>query len=216
MSHDCPDHATERGTSSLVAIELKRHMPFTALGALTGIAIMAAFVAAKVSHETSELFFEIAHPVHILLSTIVTTALFRRYRQSWLAAVAVGGLGSVVLCVLSDILLPYAGAVLLGAHVHFHLCLLEKEWWLVVLGAVVGVAIGLWRPGTRLPHAGHVFVSTWASLFYLTAHGQTQWLPLLPAVFLLLFVAVWVPCCFSDILFPLLVAGKRAALEHHH
>jgi hypothetical protein len=71
-------------------------------------------------------------------------------------------------------------------------------------GIWAAVAIGLLAPGTRPPHAGHALVSTWASLFYLTAYGVTDWLPLLPLVLVVLFFAVWIPCCTSDIVFPLL------------
>ena len=53
-----------------------------------------------------------------------------------------------------------------------------------------------------------------------TAFGVAYWLPLLPVIFLFLFLAVLIPCCLSDIVFPLLFIGKVATLEHitynHH
>ncbi|HPD15978.1 MAG TPA: hypothetical protein PLE19_13580 [Planctomycetota bacterium] len=209
------DHG-ETGASSLLAIELRHHMPFTALGAASGIAIMLAFVLLEVPRGPSEVLFEILHPAHVLLSAIVTTALYRRYRRSLPAAVLVGFVGAVGVGTLSDIVFPYLGGLVVGAHMgHIHLAFLE-EWWLVNPAALAGVAIGAWRKKTRLPHSGHVFVSTWASLFYLTSYGDANWLPLLPVIFVLLFVAVWTPCCFGDIVFPLLIAGKKAAMEHEH
>jgi len=95
----------------------------------------------------------------------------------------------------------------------FHLPFIEK-WWLVNPLALVGIAIGYLRPTTKIPHFGHVLLSTWASLFYFTAFGVAYWLPLLPAVFLFLFLAVWIPCCLSDIVFPLLFIREVATLEH--
>ncbi|MEE9583677.1 MAG: hypothetical protein V3W01_03340, partial [Dehalococcoidales bacterium] len=65
------------------------------------------------------------------------------------------------------------------------------------------------RPATKFPHFGHVLLSTWASLFYFTAFGVAEWIPLLPFIFLFLFFAVWLPCCVSDIVFPLLFTRKR-------
>ncbi|MDI6884377.1 MAG: hypothetical protein QMD00_04550, partial [Hadesarchaea archaeon] len=56
----------------------------------------------------------------------------------------------------------------------------------------------------------HVLISTLASLFYLMAFGVVDWLPLFPFVFAVLFIAVWIPCCASDIVFPLLFTRKRA------
>lgn len=92
------------------------------------------------------------------------------------------------------------------------------HWWLINPLALIGVAIGLWKPMTKVPHAGHVLLSTWASLFYLVAYGNAglNWLPLLPLVFVVLFVAVWLPCCVSDIVFPLLFVGKEGLEEGHH
>ncbi|HUT32904.1 MAG TPA: hypothetical protein VNE39_05450 [Planctomycetota bacterium] len=200
----------------IITTELRHHVPFTALGALSGIAIMAAFVLAKVPQGPSELIFETLHPLHVLMSAIVSTAMFRRYRRSLVAAIAVGVASSIAIGTLSDIVLPYLGGTLVGAHMgHMHLAFIE-EWWLVWPAAAIGMTIGLWRKKTRLPHSGHVFLSTWASLFYLTSYGTADWLPLLPLIFALLFVAVWLPCCFGDIVFPLLIAGPQAAREHQH
>jgi len=91
-----------------------------------------------------------------------------------------------------------------------------EHWWLVNPLALLGIAIAIWRPTTKLPHWGHVFISTWASLFYLTGYGEASWLPLLPVIFAVLFLAVWVPCCLSDIVFPLLFVGDGADAEHAH
>ncbi|MBE0415362.1 MAG: hypothetical protein IBX36_02310 [Dehalococcoidia bacterium] len=195
-----------------IANELKRHAPFTAFGAVTGIIVMVAIVFGGVSSSVSEIVFDTLHPAHIILSALVTTAIYRLYRRKVLTALLVGYIGSVGICTLSDIVLPYLGGVLIGAEMEFHLCFIE-EWWLVNPSAFLGIAIGFWRPNTRLFHAGHVLVSTWASLFYLTSFGVVEsWVPLLPLVFIILFVAVWFPCCLSDIIFPLLFVGS----EHDH
>jgi len=216
MTDEHDSHMASGTAPSIIAVELKHHVPFTALGALSGIAIMGAFVLCKVPPGPSQVLFEIMHPVHVLLSAIVATAMFLRYRKGLLAAIAVGVASSIVIGTLSDIVLPYLGGRLVGAAMEpMHLAFIE-EWWLVWPAALIGVGIGLWRPGTRLPHSAHVFVSTWASLFYLTSYGVAEWLPLLPVIFVLLFVAVWVPCCLGDIVFPLLIAGKHAAREHQH
>jgi hypothetical protein len=186
-----------------IAHELKRHAPFTALGALSGIAIMALVVVIGPSSHVQHTVFHCLHPLHIVFSAIVTTALYRRYGGGIWVAVAIGFVGSVGICTLSDIVFPYLGGMLLGASISLHVCFIEHPW-LIIPAAFAGIAIGLLAPETRFPHAGHVLLSTWASLFYLTAYGVTDWLPLLPLVFVVLFLAVWIPCCTSDIVFPLL------------
>jgi hypothetical protein len=83
-----------------------------------------------------------------------------------------------------------------------------EEWWINFL-ALGGIAIGYWKQTTKIPHFGHVLLSTWASLFYIMAFGKADWIPLLPFIFLFLFLAVWLPCCTSDIIYPLLLVRKE-------
>ncbi|MDP6107720.1 MAG: hypothetical protein QGI33_04715 [Candidatus Brocadiia bacterium] len=201
--------------------ELKSHVPFTLLGALTGTALMVLIVLMRVERRVLEPVFEGLHSGHVLLSAVVTAATFRRYRKGVVAGVLVGLAGSLGIASLSDVIFPHHGGAMLlglagGSHsMDFHLPLLE-EWWLVVPSALVGTAIGMTRPATKIPHAGHVLLSIWASLFYLAAHSEAGWrMALLPLVYAVLFLAVWVPCCLSDIVFPLLFVG-RGALEHAH
>ena len=214
MSDVADREGTGGKTRHLVVGELKRHAPFTALGALSGIALMVVVVVYRLPHETSAVVFDILHPLHVLLSAVVTAAMLRRYKRSLALTLVVGYVGSVGIGTISDIVLPYLGGLLVGAEMgHMHIGFIE-HWWLVNPLALAGIGLALWRPWTRVPHTGHVLLSTWASLFYLAAHGDAEWLPLLPAIFVVLFVAVWLPCCLSDIAFPLLFV--REAAEDHH
>ncbi|MDI6885984.1 MAG: hypothetical protein QMD22_06520 [archaeon] len=189
-------------TPNPISKELLRHAPFTAFGAITGIIIM--FLTISLSPNTSERIFYTLHPIHVLLSALVTAGMYRLYRGKGISVFLIGYIGSVGIATISDILFPYLGGILLGAEMEFHLGFIEK-WWLVNPLAVLGIAIAYWKPTTKFPHAGHVLLSTWASLFYLTAFGcATEWILVLPFVFLILFFSVWFPCCLSDIIFPLL------------
>jgi len=192
-----------------VANELKKHAPFTFLGAITGIIIMAAVVFANIPSRISHTLFYILHPVHVILSALVTTAMYKRYGKGkmW-EAILIGYAGSIGIATLSDVVIPYLGGSLLGIKIGFHAGFIEK-WWLVNPLALAGITLGYWRPTTKFPHAGHVLLSTWASLFYFTAFGRANWTPLLPFILLFLFLAVWIPCCTSDIVFPLLFTRKK-------
>ena len=192
-----------------IAKELKEHIPFTALGALTGIVIMAAVVLLDVPHHISDTVFHTCHPLHVLLSALVTAAMYTRYKKGrfW-AVILIGWTGSVGIATISDVLIPYLGGVLLRAQMEFHVPFVE-HWW-INLVALAGIAIGYWKQTTKIPHFGHVLLSTWASLFYLTAFGTADnWIPLLPFIFVILFLAVWIPCCLSDIVYPLLFVRKE-------
>ena len=195
--------------------ELKRHAPFTALGALTGSAVMAIIVFGDVPSEISHTIFYILHPLHLISSALVTTAMYTKYRKAKLwAVILIGWTGSIGIATISDAVIPYLGGSLLHAQMEFHVPFIEK-WWINLL-ALGGIAIGLRKQTTRVPHAGHVLLSTWASLFYFTSFGIANWIPLLPFVFLFLFLAVWIPCCTSDIVYPLLFIRKSAELSLQH
>lgn len=197
-----------------IAVELGRHAPFTVLGAASGIIVMAIVVFANVASGISEAVFYTLHPVHVVLSALVTTAMYKRYGEGKLwASILIGYTGAIGIATLSDAVIPYLGGVLLHIPMQFHAPFIEitrmpfigiAKWQLVNFAAALGIAIGYLRPTTKFPHAGHVLLSTWASLFNFTAFGVANWIPLLPFVFLFLFLAVWLPCCLSDIVYPLL------------
>ena len=195
----------------LIAHELKEHAPFTAIGAVSGIIIMVIVVLGNMPSHISQTAFLLAHPGHVLLSALATTAMYARYKKGkvW-AVILIGWTGSIGIATASDAIIPYLGGTLLDAQMEFHVPFIE-EWW-INLVALAGIAIGYWKQTTKIPHFGHVLLSTWASLFYFTAFGVADWIHLLPYVFLFLFLSVWIPCCTSDIIYPLLFVGKKRAV----
>ena len=195
----------------LIVNELKEHAPFTAIGAITGIIIMVIVVLGNVSSQVSHAIFYTLHPLHIVLSALVTTAMFRRYRRGsiW-APLVIGYCGSIGIATISDAVIPFLEGAALKLSIEFHLPFIEK-WWLVNPAALIGIAIGYWKQTTKVPHWGHVLLSVWASLFYFTAFATAEWLPLLPVIFVFLFLAVLLPCCLSDIVFPLLFVREELA-----
>jgi hypothetical protein len=194
-----------------IAHELREHVPFTVIGAVSGIIIMVIVVLGNAPPHISQTAFYVSHPLHVLLSALVTTAMYMRYRKGkfW-AAVLIGWTGSIGIATISDAIIPYLSGSLLHAQMEFHVPFIE-EWWINFL-ALAGIAIGYRKQTTKIPHFAHVLVSTWASLFYFTAFGIADWIHLLPYVFLFLFLSVWIPCCTSDIVYPLLFVRKEPQL----
>jgi len=202
--------------------ELREHAPFTALGAVSGIIIMVIVVLGDVPSHISQTAFYVSHPLHVLLSALVTTAMYMRYRKGkfW-AAILIGWTGSIGIATISDAIIPYLGGTLLHIPMEFEVPFIEttkmpvigiEKWMVINSAALAGIAIGYWRQTTRIPHLGHVLLSTWASLFYFMAFGVADWIHLLPYVFLFLFLSVWIPCCTSDIVYPLLFLRKEPEL----
>jgi len=206
--------------------ELWHHIPYTAAGAITGILAMVIISRLNVSDNVSEALFYTFHPLHLLLSAIVTTALYRKHRKSpfWLT-IPLCYLGPVIIGTLSDAVIPFIEGNTVNITVSFELPFIETAKmpfigipeWIIVNGAVLlGIGIGYFKPNTRFPHLWHILISTWATLLYFSAFGTVEWLSRLPTLFIFLFLAVWIPCVFSDIVFPLLIAGKEHDHEHGH
>ncbi|MFO7936186.1 MAG: hypothetical protein R6V06_01095 [Kiritimatiellia bacterium] len=202
--------------------ELKRHAPFSIFGAVS--ALLIAVLCQRVSQDVAHTVFYVLHPIHVVLSALVTASLYELHTckslnggclrgkcNLWILLV-IGYTGSIGIATLSDSIIPYLGEFMLGMpNRGLHLGFIEK-WWLVNPLAIAGVLIAFLHPSTKFPHAGHVLLSTWASLFHILMAVGTkdlQWYGYI-TIAIFLFVAVWLPCCLSDIVFPLLfVKGKK-------
>jgi len=198
-----------------ILIELKAHMPFTLFGALTGIACMLVFK--NVEHNIIHKMFYIFHPGHVILSAMVTASMFELHsrKRNFFVVLIIGYIGSIGIATVSDSLIPYAGEVFLGMHAHTHIGFIEG-WYIVNPAAIVGVLTAYFWPRTKFPHAGHVLLSTWASSFHIImamAGRLSAWEAV--GCFVFLFLAVWLPCCVSDIIFPLLFVKSNMAGEYH-
>ncbi len=200
--------------------ELKTHAPFTVFGAITGIVIMA--FSLKLPYKVSYNIFYVLHPLHVLLSALVTAAMYKFHTCSsvnadcikgkcnfW-ALTIIGYVGSVGIATISDSLIPYAAESLLNMpRREIHLGFIEK-WWLVNPLAIAGIALAYYKPATKFPHSLHVLLSTWASLFHIImAKVEVLSRFSYAAIFIFLFLAVWLPCCVSDIVFPLLFVKRN-------
>mgnify|MGYP005872386919 CR=1 FL=1 len=199
-----------------IAAELKEHAPFTILGAVSGIILMLIF--RNIAHHTSHKLFYFFHPTHVVLSALVTTAMFCLHvkKPKFISVLVVGYIGAIGIATLSDSVIPFAGELLLNLHAHAHIGFIEA-WYIVNPAALLGILIGYFWPRTKFPHAGHVLLSTWASAFHMLMafDGNVDFGKLFTS-FIFLFLSVWLPCCVSDILFPLLFTNSDKKISHHH
>ncbi len=103
---------------------------------------------------------------------------------------------------------------------HIYLGFIE-DWYLVNPAAILGVLIACFWPRTKFPHAGHILISTWASSFHVLMNTHRELTPMLfVGIFVVLFIAVWLPCCMSDIVFPMFFVRSphlhTGHCHHHH
>lgn len=205
----------KRNTVHIVS-ELREHLPYSIFSVAAGMIFLGVLVfmadilgGADISRPSEELF-HIFHPVHLLFSATATTAMFWRHDKAILKAAVIGLVGSVGICGVSDIFMPFISGLLLGVKMHLHICVIEHPG-LIMSFVLTGILAGFLIPdntqkSTILSHAAHVLVSSMASIFYLVAFGLTEWLHVAGMVFVYMVLAVIVPCCTSDIVFPLLLA----------
>ncbi|MCM8768303.1 MAG: hypothetical protein NC911_01255 [Candidatus Omnitrophica bacterium] len=205
--------------------ELGHHLPFSVLSVSLGLVLVGllsyqAYLLgfADISVFT-KLLFHLFHPVHLLFSAMATTAMFWQHQKSLVKAFLVGIVGSAGICGLSDVFIPYLAGFLLGAKMELHICLVQHPL-LILPFLVVGVLVGFLAPGTLekqegviFSHSLHVAVSSVASILYLTSFGVDNWIERSGAVLVYMLLAVLIPCCTSDVIFPLLLVKNKGNKE---
>jgi len=117
--------------------------------------------------------------------------------------VIVGVVGAIVIGTLSDVLLPWVGGNLFLLGTGFHLPIFESP--LLILGVgVAGALFGIYVGMFRVTHLLHVLLSVFASLFYLLAFSGVMSVWVVLGISFIVFLVVYIPCCISDIVFPIL------------
>lgn len=226
-----------------ILTELRSHVPFTVFGASVGVIFMLIF--RNIGRDTSYTLFSFFHPAHVVLSAMVTASLFSLHKEkkNFLLILVVGYVGSIGIATFSDSVIPHIGEGIIGLRVSAHSQLhgqvdqnvesspdhqdddeagmylgFIEDWYIINPAALLGVLIAYLLPRTKLPHAGHVLISTWASLSHILMNINSEInVMIVFGIFVILFVAVWLPCCISDIIFPLLfVKGDFEVSDHEH
>ena len=214
---------------SRLRAELQEHVPYTLFSAAAGLCVVAVVLhlapseGAEHAHENGHEggLFEVFHACHIFFSAIATTAMFCYYEKRWLKGGIVGIIGALVFCQISDVLLPYVGGRVVGKDMELHFVLAHAPGILIpflLLGVLGGITSARTiRRSTIYSHSAHVFVSTMASLLYMVAYGFGEYHESLGAIVVVLAIAVWVPCCLSDIVFPIMLSadGRRRESEEY-
>ncbi len=191
----------------IILQETKEHIPFTLFATLIAIVFALALKGFNLS-----LAFEVVHPLHLFASAIVSAGIFYKHKNNFVKAFLIGVAGSVLIGSLSDVFFPYLGGSLMNLEILFHLPLIENPF--MILGvSIVGSLVGIKTKTTELPHFIHVFLSIFASLFYLIAFSSSISIVLLLISFFVVFISVLLPCCVSDIIFPLLFLKKTENIK---
>ena len=198
--------------------ELRDHIPYSIFSVATGMIILgiltfgAQILGSINISDPSKGLFHVFHPIHLLFSATATTAMFWRHERRFFKAVIIGFIGAVGICGISDIFIPYIAGFLLGVKMQLHICIVEHPGFIMPF-VITGIFAGLIVPSTTqkstlFSHAAHVLVSSMASILYLIGFGLTEWIRVAGMVFIYMVLAVIIPCCMSDIVFPLLLTKR--------
>ncbi len=207
---------------------LSHHLPFSVLSVTIGLifaGILTFFTEILGIENPSEYFeelFHLFHPTHMLFSALATTAMFWKNEKKFLKAFIIGIVGSAGICGISDIFMPYFSGFLLGERMKLHICIIHHPQ-IVLPFLFLGVFMGYVAPktlekteGVIFSHSLHVFISATASIFYLISFGLTEWTHQIGSILIYMVLAVIIPCCTSDIIFPLLFVSKKEIHAHFH
>ena len=192
----------------IIKEELKHHLPLTlSISFIAGLLILFLSLAGQEYISFIEILFNVLHPAHILVSAAATSFIYYKYKKSLLLSILVGVVGAIFVGTLSDVLFPWIFGNLFLLKTSFHLPFFENPFLILVMG-IFGSLGGIYIGWFKFSHSAHVFLSVFASLFYLLAFSVTINIWAVIATSIIVFLVVFIPCCISDIIFPILFIDK--------
>jgi hypothetical protein len=192
--------------------EFDEHLPFAIL--VSVIAFVLIGLGSFFDVRFGAGMFEPIHFVHLFFSAAATTAVYSKYSSGIFRGLSIGVIGAILVGSISDVLFPHFVAFLFQFPAIFHLPLYEAPL-IVLLVSVVGSIFGILLKKSAFSHSIHVFLSVFASLFYLVNYVHLNGLFAWVIAFLILVLTVWLPCCLSDLAIPMLFAKNNKKCGHH-
>lgn len=162
--------------------------------------------------------FHSFHFMHIVFAATGTYLAFIRFSRNQLMAFLVSCVSAMFFCTVSDIIFPYLAGSIMGVHMQFHVCFFSELHNIIpflAIGLLNGWVMGRSHAAQMakffaFSHVNHIFVSAFASLFYMISQGCTDWYNNIGIMFVFLIIAVVVPCTVSDLVVPMMFAKANA------
>ncbi len=163
--------------------------------------------------------FHSFHFMHIIFAAVGSLLTFLKFSKNVFKGFILSAMSATIFCILSDIIMPYLGGRILGVPMKLHICFYYELYNILpflIVGLLTGLALSKHHEESRgtfgiWSHFTHIFVSSLASSFYMVSNGFTDWASQIGFVFLMLVIAVVIPCTLSDIAAPMTIArlGKK-------
>jgi hypothetical protein len=220
--HACPVHEEHEG--SLIN-ELAHHFPYAVISVAIGIITLSLLgffgFGSTMDHAAIKgmrKLFHSFHFLHLIFAASGSLITFSRFSRNIAKGFFVSLVSALVFCTLTDILLPYIGGSILGMPMRLHICFsseLHNVIPFLAIGLLNGLVISKYGMANKsyslAIHVGHILCGSMASLFYLVSEGFANWYPYMGIIFILLIIAVVLPCTLADIIIPVLVARSEKA-----
>lgn len=234
VNNSCLDvkNISKKSIWDIFSHELMHHLPYGTLAvacALMLLSMISVFFTSGLVHALPhthdhsgacgmssgmDILFHSFHFTHILFAASGAMVTFYRYSKNILVGVIVGTVSSAIFCTLSDVLLPYFAGSLLGVSMELHICFrteLANILPFLFVGVVNGLIISRGREQHTEDHSVslhffHTFISAMASIFYAMGHGLADFHLYFGMFFLLMLLAIVIPCTLSDVVVPILWA----------
>ena len=221
-SHHSTNHSLDNHAEHTIYEELVCHLPYAIFSVAIGLVFLSVFsyVAMNASGGDREymsgahVLFHSFHFVHIVFAATGTLITFLRFSKNWMAALVVGIVSPMIFCTLSDIVFPTLAGRMLGIPMKFHLCFVDEIHDILpflLVGIINGFVMSWHHSGKQVlysifSHVGHILIGSFAASFYLFSQGLIDWSHNVGLIFILLILAVVVPCTVSDLVVPIVVA----------
>jgi hypothetical protein len=229
VNNSCLDAArvSRKSIWDIFSHELMHHLPYATLSVACAMMLLSMISVLFVGQDGSllhhnhdaaccassgmDVLFHSFHFTHILFAASGAMVTFYRYSTNMIVGVFMGIVSSIVFCTLSDILLPYAAGVFLGVDMELHICF-SSEMANILPFLIAGVLNGVIITRGKQEHAEarsaslhfwHTFISAMAAIFYAMGHGLAHFYDYFGMFFLLMLIAIVIPCTLSDVVVPI-------------
>ncbi|HSW76306.1 MAG TPA: hypothetical protein VLG50_04650 [Candidatus Saccharimonadales bacterium] len=234
VNNSCLDakHISKKSIWEIFSHELMHHLPYGTLSVASALMLLSmvhvfftANLASSLPHVHNhaqacgmtsglDILFHSFHFTHILFAASGAMVTFYRYSKNIMAGIFIGVVSSSIFCTLSDVLLPYLAGELMGVSMDLHICFsteLANILPFLFVGVINGLIVSAWKDEHSESHSVslhffHTFISAMAAIFYAIGHGLSGFYEYFGIFFILMLIAVVIPCTLSDVVFPVLWA----------
>ena len=221
-------HTHDHAQASIMS-ELICHIPYAIFSVAIGLIVLSFLTfggmasSSKASLKGLHALFHSFHFLHIIFATTGSLITFSRFSNNILKGFIVALFSALFFCTLSDVILPYLAGRMFGVSMHFHFCLISEMHNIIpflIVGLLNGLIMSQHATDNKamysvISHFGHILTSSLASLFYLVGEGFFQWYVNMGLIYLLLIIAVVIPCTFADVIVPVFFARAGKNNEKH-